>query len=175
MVGIACVGMVLCATAVWWLISSLSSGYEITDGRVYFRSYNNVTWKVERKEVKGANAAKLKTIRRSGGLYATDGARVYFEGIVLSNAAPESFQVLDWRGQYSCDSQKAYWTSIPFSDDPENLEVLSRSYTRDRTNVYFASKTIEGADPTSFVVDDEVIRKAHDKNHRYTMGRRVED
>ena len=175
MAGFVLVSFVIVVVSTFWLISRVSSGYEVADGRVYYRSFNNLTWKVERKEVTEADADSLKTIRRSGGLYAADKQNVFFEGISISKADPSTFEVLDWRGNYSRDAEHGYRASIPFSDDPKNLELLTRSYARDGQHVYFGSKAIEGADPESFVVDDEVSRKAHDKNYRYNMERRIDD
>lgn len=175
MAGFICAGLFVLAICVWTFISSLSSGYEITRGKVAFRSFNNMNWRVERREVQNADAESFETVSRSGGLYAKDANGVYFEGTSLSNADPSTFQVLDWRGKYSRDAHQAYWSSIPFTNDPDNLELLTRSYSRDSNNVYYASKVVEGADPASFVVDGTSTSHAHDKNHRYNMGRRVEE
>ena len=161
----------LVSLGIWLLISRVSSGYEVVDGKAYYRYFDNLTWKVERREISAADPLTLKTLRRSGGLYGADRDSVFFEGTALSSANPESFQVLDWRENFSRDDKHAYWKSIRFSDRPDDLQLLTRGYSKDSQHVYYGSSVVEQADPDSFVVDGTSTSHAHDKNHRFNMGR----
>ena len=157
-----------------FLISRLSPGYEVHGESVYFRSFSNVNFKIERREVKDADPDSIRSIRFSGGKYAKDKDRAFFEGISITDADVESFRVLDWRKQFSRDKTRVYWASLEVSKDPEHFEILGAGYSRDRENVYNGSRPIEGADPNSFVVTDATTFRAKDKHHRYNLGR-IED
>lgn len=167
--------VLLAIVSVWFLFSSLSSGYEVSGGEVFFRSFSNVNWKVERKKVDGADPKSIRTVRRSGGLYASDGKSVFYEGNSITDADPETFKVLDWRECYSADSQKVFYGCFVVSSDPANFQILSRGYSKDLDNVYYGRSVVEGADPKSFVVTGTVTSEAKDKNRKYDMGRPADD
>ena len=156
------------------LFSRMMPGYEVSNGKVFFRSFNNMNWKVERREVEKADPKTLRKVGRSGGLYGKDDRNVFFEGIWIKDADLETFRVLDWRNEFSRDKNWVYWKSIRLSDDPEHFEILAGGYSRDRENVYYASSAIEGADPNSFVVTIETMGRGRDKNREYNLGRPVE-
>ena len=153
------------------LVGKLSPGYEVTNGSVYFRQFNNLNWKTERREVVGANADSFQGMRSSGGKYGSDDKHVYFENTLITNGDPQTFRVLDWRNELSRDAQRVYWKSIELSDDPEHFEILDGGYSRDAHHVYYASHIVEGADPDSFVVTAAATSAAKDKDHQYEMGR----
>jgi len=140
------------ATLVWATLSRFSSGYEITNGKVLHRTYNNVNFEVDRKEVVGADPDSFTSLGRAGGRYGTDSTSVFFQETIISNADVPSFRVLDWRQKFSRDANHAYWRSIRVSDDPDNFHVLSRGYSKDCDHVYYASQIVEGDDPDTFVV-----------------------
>ena len=153
------------------LLSSASSGYEVTDGQVYFRSFDDLHWKVERREVAGADPARMRTISGCGGLYGTDETNVYYEGVSLTAVDAATFEVIDWRNGYSRDARRVYWHSMQVSDDPSTFQVLGGSYSRDAHRVYYTKNVLEGADVDSFVVTNEATGEATDKTHRYRLGR----
>ncbi|MEO1527941.1 MAG: DKNYY domain-containing protein [Planctomycetota bacterium] len=165
---------ILAIAGVFLLVSRLMPGYEVADGTVYFRSFNNMNWKVERREVKKADSVSIRKIGGSGGLYGKDDSFVFFEEIWIKDADAESFHVLDWRRNFSCDKNWVYWQSIRLSDDPDHFEILQGGYSRDRNYVYHASSAIEGADPDSFVVTSETMGRGRDANREYNLGRPVE-
>lgn len=175
LIGIPLASGLLVVASFLFLVTKLQSGYEIQNGVVLFRSFNNLNWKIERKEVADADPNHLKTLRRSGGLYASDGVKVFHEASVISGADPSTFRVLDWRGGYGRDAEQVFWATIPMSRDPENFKILGAGYSLDSKFVYNGSKPIEGADPESFEVVDPVVFEARDKNHRYNLGRIIED
>lgn len=156
------------------LISRWMPGYEVREGRVYFRSFNNMNWKVERKEVKEADPNSIQTLRGSGGLYATDNETAFFDGIWIKDADVASYCVLDWRKQFSRDQNWVYWTSIRLSNDPDHFEILEGGYSRDRENVYYSSSAIEGADPKSFIVTSATMGRGRDQFREYNLGRPVD-
>ena len=161
----------LIATVVWLLSSELFSGYEVTNGKVYFRTFNNLSWRIDRREVVGADPSNFKPVAKSGGIFGSDGNQVFFENTSISNAEANSFRVLDWREELSRDSRNVYWKSIQISNDVDNFQILGRGYSRDSTHVYYASQIVEGADPDTFVVTGKATSAAKDKNHEYDMGR----
>jgi len=157
------------------LISRLSSGYEATGNVVLFRSFNNLNWKIERRLVKGADSGTIQTLRRSGGLYATDGTSVFFEGNPLTAADPATFRVLDWRHGFSNDAKYGYWKSSRISDDAAHFEPLAASYSKDSHNVYHCGRVVVGADPATFAVINKATSHARDQAHEYNLGRRIAD
>lgn len=160
------------ALCVIWFKSN--SGYRVRDSKVYFRSFDNMQWQFQSKEVRGADPKTIRTLPRSGDLYGADNKRVFFGEVSLTNADPGSFLVVDWRQEYSRDANQIYWKSIPVTDDVEHWQILSRGYSKDRDHVYYGKTIVEGADPASFVVTGEVTSHAQDKNHSYNMGRRID-
>ncbi|MEP3480601.1 MAG: DKNYY domain-containing protein [Fuerstiella sp.] len=150
----ACAFALLIAVGVWFTISRASDGYEISDGKVHYRTFDNVNWKVVRREVDGADPQTFSTVSGSRGKYGSDQHQVYFHEIWLSHADPSSFQVLDWRQKFSRDANHIYWKSILLSDDVENFQILSRGYSKDSRHVYHASQVVEGADPKTFIVTE---------------------
>ncbi|AFY40145.1 hypothetical protein Lepto7376_4007 [[Leptolyngbya] sp. PCC 7376] len=151
-----------------------NSGYKVSDGKVYFRAFDNMQWQFKSKEVRGADPNTIRTIPWSGDLYGSDGKRVFFGEVQLTSADPKSFVVEDWRQEFSRDANQIYWKSIPVTEDVEHWQILSRGYSKDRDNVYYLRNIVEGADPESFVVTGEVTSHAEDKNHSYNMGRRID-
>lgn len=169
----AIVFLLIVVFSVGFLFSRLLSGYEIHGDTVLYRSFNNMTWKIDRTEVAGASADQMHTIRGSGGLYGSDGRRVFFEGSEITQADAATFEVLDWRNELSRDANLVFWKTGQLSDDPDHFVILSRGYSKDRQHVYYALMTVEDADPDSFVVTGTATSTAHDKNHRFDMGRKV--
>ena len=162
---------VLIAILASLLVSRLKSGYEVGCRRVFFRTFNNLNWQVDRTEVVGAIPDSFQTIAGSGGKYGSDGSQVFFESTSISNADSDTFHVLDWRRELSRDVQNIYWKSILLSRDPDNFEILERGYSKDSSHVYYASWVVENADPNTFVVTGKATSTAKDKNHNYDMGR----
>ncbi|MEL6107079.1 MAG: DKNYY domain-containing protein [Planctomycetota bacterium] len=168
------IALLLVVAGVFMLVSRLMPGYEVRESRVFFRSFNNLNWKVERKEVTEANPDSIRTLRGSGGLYAKDKETAFFRGIWIKDADIESFRVLDWRKELSRDRNWVYWTSIRLSNDPNHFEVLDGGYSRDRENVYYASSAIKGADANSFVVTSPTTGRGRDNKREYNLGRPVD-
>ena len=166
---------VVCGGGLWTLVSRLSPGYETRRGEVHFRKFNNLNWSIERRRVEGANPAELRTVWGSGGLYAVDDRQAYFEGRSIDGSDPDSFRVLDWRQQYACDRHWAYSSNMRISDDPAKFVVLSRGYARDDSHVYYGSQIVEQADPKTFIVTGTASSHAEDKNHRFNMGRLIDE
>ncbi len=171
---VAFVVLCVCSGVLYYAFSSVSSGYEVAGGTVYYRSFNNLNWQTERKEVPEANAATMQTLVGSGGLYGSDGTTVFFQGTSISDADPDTFKVLDWREEYSRDKNRAYWKTIAVSDSPDSFQILGANYSKDNSQVYYCAKPIEGADPASFRLTDKVTGRAEDENYEYKLGRKIE-
>lgn len=104
--------LLMALIVIWIVFSKLSTGYEMTDGKVYFRTFDNLNWKVDRREVVAADPSSFSQIDGSGGHYGRDATRVFFHEIEINGADPGSFRVLDWRRRSSRDENGVYWRSI---------------------------------------------------------------
>ena len=156
-----------------YLMSRLSCGYEVTDGSVYFRSFNNLNWKVEKTIIQEADATHIHTIRNSGGHYGADNVSVFFEDTIITAADVGSFEVIDWRRQYSRDNRHVYWKSIRVSDAPNRFVILGGGYAKDGDHVYYHRSIVAGADPDSFAVTEPSSGTAQDDTHQYRLGESV--
>lgn len=132
----------------------------------------------------GAIVGKIdaSSIRSMGPSYVKDRNQVFYLGRKISNADPESFEVLNG-GPFSRDKFRVYYSTdtVPGAH-PETFQVLERSYSKDAQNVYYLEngnqvKIIDNADPVSFKVTPyDSIRKsdAYDGKNYFINGKLVE-
>jgi hypothetical protein len=165
------------ALAILFLVARIwfrtNSGYVARDGKVYFRSFDNLHWRFDAQAVPDANPAGIRTVESSGQQYGTDGTLVFHGSASITGADPSSFQVLSWQRHYSRDAHSIYWRSIKITDDVDRWQMLPQGYSKDSRYVYYGKSIVEGADPHTFVVTGENTSRAEDKNYRYNMGKRI--
>ncbi|MDR3168756.1 MAG: DKNYY domain-containing protein [Candidatus Peribacteria bacterium] len=127
--------------------------------------------------------------------YAKDKNHVYFNGLPIQGANPDTYEVLE-RGIFAKDDSQIFFRSwyepyapnIPLQGvDVETFEVLSWEYAKDKQNVYevfdcgggsgreACIERVKNADPTTFVVPPSALFQqqdvvAYDKNALYTRG-----
>jgi len=154
----------------------LNKGYAKDQRRVYWhaRSFPNPMRRTAPDGnigvVPEANSATFEIIQESVGassdesLYGKDRAQVYFSGIVLTEAKPDSFQVLV--GGHSKDESHVYFQAGMLAGaDVATFEVLNSEYGKDKNAVYRTGERIEGADAESFEILDHQFNR--DKNRVY--------
>lgn len=89
------------------------------------------------------------------GNFSRDGKDYFYSDKALNVCDYESFVIHDFNGAYgnwlSYDDQCAYFqkSRIPLVDRA-SFEILIGGYTKDKANVYYGSRIVEGADPESF-------------------------
>ena len=95
---------------------------------------------------------------------------VTFEIINISGSARRYLK--DKNGIYSIDgdSDNLVLEKLPY--DPQTYEVINQLYSRDKNNIYYDNKKIEGADLLTFQRIDEYIY-SKDKNNIYFRGKKI--
>ena len=95
---------------------------------------------------------------------------VTFEIINISGSARQYLK--DKNGVYSIDgdSDNLVLEKLPY--DPQTYEVINQLYSRDKNNIYYDNKKIEGADLPTFQRIDEYIY-SNDKNNIYFRGKKI--
>ena len=95
---------------------------------------------------------------------------VTFEIINISGSARQYLK--DKNGVYSIDgdSDNLVLEKLPY--DPQTYEVINQLYSRDKNNIYYDNKKIEGADLSTFQRIDEYIY-SKDKNNIYFRGKKI--
>ncbi len=121
--------------------------------------------------------ADPKTIKRAfkkddDDCWLVDKNAVYHLGERI-NVAPKDFEILSH--QWGRSKTNYYFTHIPLKDlDYATAKILTNkenpneltSYIKDKNNVFWGNKKIEGADPKTFVVE-AIHWHAHDSKHKY--------
>lgn len=95
---------------------------------------------------------------------------VTFEIINISGSARQYLK--DKNGTYRIDgdSDNLVLEKLPY--DPQTYEVINQLYSRDKNNIYYDNKKIEGADLPTFQRIDEYIY-SKDKNNIYFRGKKI--
>ncbi len=95
------------------------------------------------------------------------------------NVAPEEFEILNYC--WGRSKTKYYFTHLPMDSlDYATAEILTEEgkpneitpYIKDKSNVFYGTEKIKGADPKTFVIDNHFT--AHDANHKYRAAKIVE-
>ena len=95
---------------------------------------------------------------------------VTFEIININGSARQYLK--DKNGVYSIDgdSDNLVLEKLPY--DPQTYKVINQLYSRDKNNIYYDNKKIEGADLPTFQRIDEYIY-SKDKNNIYFRGKKI--
>ena len=95
---------------------------------------------------------------------------VTFEIININGSVRQYLK--DKNGVYSIDgdSDNLVLEKLPY--DPQTYEVINQLYSRDKNNIYYDNKKIEGADLFTFQRIDEYIY-SKDKNNIYFRGKKI--
>jgi len=143
-----------------------------------------------------ADGSSFELLTPNSGAFSRDSRHVFFFGVALEGADPNSFQVLSY--PFGKDSQNAYAGTIPIptkdvnswqplqegnAEDPwyrsphnthprAPSKLYASGWSRDSTGLYYGKKPFPKADNTTFVVLSKYYSK--DKNHVY-YGERIVD
>lgn len=92
------------------------------------------------------------TLRLIGACYAADADHVYWDGKLLRQADPATWQPIDNAAGYSRDQHRIYYCErpLPRSTDTASWQYLAHGYSRDRNRVYYWEKILPQADPASW-------------------------
>ena len=84
--------------------------------------------------------------------YTADADHVYWDGKLLRQADPATWQPIDNAAGYSRDQHRIYYCErpLPRSTDTASWQYLAHGYSRDRNRVYYWEKILPQADPASW-------------------------
>lgn len=100
--------------------------------------------------------------------YEIVGNKVYYNGVLVSNASPHSFKDLGWG--YAKDSSRAYYCGRKISNDPTRFKALADGYAMDAFDVYYFGQEIEASTSGFKVLSDGYAKDAFDA---YYCGKEV--
>ncbi len=112
--------------------------------------------------------------------YAKDSNNVYFNDQTLENSDPNSFVVISPIHGYAKDNENVYQKEelLHWIDAP-SFELLGHYYySKDKNNVYFFNRIVEGANPEDFEIVDVELSfhgeiDAKDNNNLYYRGEKL--
>ena len=100
--------------------------------------------------------------------YEIVGNKVYYNGVLVSNASAHSFKDLGWG--YAKDSSRVYYCGKKISNDPTRFKALADGYAMDAFDVYYFGKEIEASTSGFKVLSDGYAKDAFDA---YYCGKEV--
>ena len=100
--------------------------------------------------------------------YEIVGNKVYYNGVLVSNASAHSFKDLGWG--YAKDSSRAYYCGRKISNDPTRFKALADGYAIDAFDVYYFGQEIEASTSGFKVLSDGYAKDAFDA---YYCGKEV--
>ena len=100
--------------------------------------------------------------------YEIVGNKVYYNGVLVSNASAHSFKDLGWG--YAKDSSRAYYCGRKISNDPTRFKALTDGYAMDAFDVYYFGQEIEASTSGFKVLSDGYAKDAFDA---YYCGKEV--
>ena len=100
--------------------------------------------------------------------YEIVGTKVYYDGVLVSNASAHSFKDLGWG--YAKDSSRAYYCGRKISNDPTRFKALADGYAMDAFDVYYFGQEIEASTSGFKVLSDGY---AKDSFNAYYCGKKV--
>jgi len=140
----------------------------------YFKDKNSVYW--FGKKMSDVLAASVKVLSES---YIVDAQNVFYYQNRIAGADSSSFAIIqDDQGSWSKDKKSVYYKEVAYPEvDPSTLEVLERSYAKDKSKVYYFNgeklTEVVGANAKSFKVtnwDQKTESEATDGTHFYVQG-----
>ena len=100
--------------------------------------------------------------------YEIVGTKVYYNGVIVSNAYAHSFKDLGWG--YAKDSARVYYCGKKLTDNPSRFKALTDGYAMDSFDVYYFGKEIEASTSGFKVLKDGYAKDAFDA---YYCGKKV--
>ena len=100
--------------------------------------------------------------------YEIIGTKVYYNGVVVSNASAHSFK--DLGCGYAKDSYRVYYCGTKLTDNPSRFTALTDGYAMDSCSVYYFGKKIKASTAGFKVLSDGYAKDAFDA---YYCGKEV--
>ena len=100
--------------------------------------------------------------------YEVIGDKVYYNGVLVSNASPHSFK--DLGCGYARDSKKVYYCGKKLTDNPSRFKALSDGYAMDSFDVYYFGEEIDASTSGFKVLSDGYAKDAFDA---YYCGKKI--
>lgn len=129
-------------------------------------------------KMKNCESATFQILAKN---YSRDKNNLYFNRYLVDEADPNGFKLLIQEGRspyYTDGKQVFHHKHVLKNSDPNSWGRLYGRYSKDKNQVYFVEKIVEGADATTF--ESHAYKKhngkqynAQDKNHRYINGKKL--
>ncbi|WP_299184970.1 DKNYY domain-containing protein [uncultured Aquimarina sp.] len=156
----------------------LGSGYSKDSKRIYH-------WTKEcfRKQLKGIDILSFELIQANESentVYFKDKHAVYLDSymsscVVLEEADPEKFQIIDIDKGYASSGDIDYWYYAKLPYALTDLTRINRSYQKVRNSIYFGHTDKLICDVESFeIINHRVETVAKDNNHVYYKSEIIE-
>lgn len=145
------------------------SGYYIRLTKVYYKG----GFPSSAFEIEGADVSTFEILDESQ-QYAIDKNHVYFNGFIIPDGDPTTFEVLE--SYYSRDKNHVYISGTVFTNDPANFEIVYGYIMRDSEHIYW-SDTIISDDPTNIEIIEDLGFYTYWKNSTniFINGSPIED
>ncbi|WP_183406967.1 DKNYY domain-containing protein [Nocardioides marmorisolisilvae] len=148
-----------------------SAGYYVRGDTVYYLD----AFPGEASKLPQADA---KTFTILDTTYAKDKNAVYLDGVVLPDADPGSFGLLEVSG-YSKDATHVFMRDRVLSEDPDHFTFLNGDggVTKDSAHVYWSDGTVLSDDPQHFAIlsQDGFYLFAKDGENVFVNGTAIKD
>lgn len=122
--------------------------------RYYAKDINQAYYSTSKDyfSIKGADPESFEAIETTITQYdyAKDAKRVYFEGKVLKEADPNTFETLGF--EYSKDANTVYHNAKQISSNPNQFYIYKLSYATDHEKVFYRGSILPNANPDKFVI-----------------------
>ena len=115
----------------------------------------------------GHNTAQNPPMHEERG-YEIVGNKVYYNGVLVSNASAHSFKDLGWG--YAKDGSRVYYCGKKLTNNPSRFKALTDGYAMDSFDVYYFGKKIEASTSGFKVLKDGYAKDAFDA---YYCGKKV--
>ena len=100
--------------------------------------------------------------------YEVVGNKVYYNGVLVSNASAHSFKDLGWG--YAKDSSRVYYCGKKLTTTPSRFKALTDGYAMDSFDVYYFGQKIKASTAGFKVLTDGYAKDAFDA---YYCGKKV--
>jgi DKNYY family/S-layer homology domain len=108
---------------------------------------------------------------RGQGPYSKDNQYVFIGGRIVFDAAPETFESLNYG--YGRDDEHVFYSGFPVDGaDPSTFETLNFNSAKDANHAYYGTQLITEADVATYEVDGNWYTK--DKDHVFKNGQILE-
>lgn len=155
-----------------------SDHYGVSDTDVYFYTFGYHTG------VKVRMDADIDTIQALDGYYAKDVDNVFYKGVAITGADPDSFELIEYQDTFAKDEDSIYSGSTLLKDfDPDSFIVFDNlHYAKDNNQVYYYDSILRDVDAEAFAeLDTSEICPAgtvqwavfYDGENYYADGRQI--